>query len=102
MISNPFRYEICSVPEHHRLNKIFLQNTSTAPGTRDSSTCWKGQGFGECRACNFGNTWYDTIGGCYWWHHWYPITLLPALWRGIMTMFFNPDRPYLPGPGYKG
>ena len=111
-----FRNQICSVPKQNRLNKLFLSNSSVTPGFCDSSTCWKGQGFGECRAYRFGNTWYPTVGGCYWWHHWYPLPLLTSIveqnsdqwvyplfiWtQQKEQMFFNPDRPYLPGPGYK-
>ena len=110
------RAKICSVPQQNRLNNLFLKNTSVTPGFCDSATCWKGQGFGECRAYKFGNTWYSTIGGCSWWHHTYPITLFTTIvehnkdqwvyplfiWTmNKEEMFFNPDRPYLPGPGYK-
>ena len=90
-------------------------SSSLVLGKSDSSTCWKGQGFGECRAYKFGNTWYSEIGGCNWWHHTFPLPLLESIaernneqwvyksfiWTQTKEeMFFNPDRPYLPGPGY--
>ena len=28
-----------------------------------------------------GNTWYEEIGGCPWFHHWYPLQLLQNIVR---------------------
>ena len=49
---------VCTV--QYRLNGLFLSNESGLAGRRDSNTCYKGQGWGECRAYKFGNTWYST------------------------------------------
>ena len=37
--------------------------------------------WGECRSYNFGNTWYEEIGGCPWFHHWYPYDLFKKILR---------------------
>ena len=74
------RLGICSVPRNNRLNTLFMQNLNiTGNNTNDSATCFKGQGYGECRSFNFGNTWYKQIGGCTWFHHWYPLELLQTI-----------------------
>ena len=39
-----------------------------------------------------GNTWYEEIGGCPWYHHWYPLQLLRNIVRDqadMQAMFDN-------------
>jgi len=69
------RLGICTVPKTNRLSKIFLKDSKVNLGTWDGATCYKAQGFGECRELNFGNKWYQQIGDCPWWHHWFPLQL---------------------------
>lgn len=77
------RLGLCTLPVSHRLTNLFhlkeffLQNntqreTSVSLGGWDGATCFKGQGWGECRSENFGNHYYSGMGGCPWWHHWFP------------------------------
>jgi len=71
------RHKICTLPPGHNIFRLFFpgENTSLFTGS-DAKTCYKGSGWGECRSYNFGNTWYEEIGGCPWFHHWYPLQLL--------------------------
>ena len=74
------RLGFCSVPKNHRLNTLFMKNFNlTRHNVNDSSKCFKGQGYGECRSYNLGNTWYGEVGGCSWYHHWYPLELLQSI-----------------------
>ena len=74
---------ICSAPKQFLKNKAYTTFMNSFNMTRhnvsDSATCYKGQGYGECRSYNLGNTWYEEIGGCTWYHHWYPLELLLAI-----------------------
>ena len=86
--------------------------TKARAGRADPSTCYKGQGFGECRwpslgelllhiliflAANAtilyyrpppiqnvpsGNQWYEEVGDCPWWHHQFPLNLLQQIVEG--------------------
>ena len=79
--THPFK--ICSAPKQFLNNKAYTTFMKSFNVTRhnvsDSKTCYKGQGYGECRSYNLGNTWYEEIGGCTWYHHWYPLELLLAI-----------------------
>ena len=77
--SQLLRLGLCSVPKTNRLAKMFMQNYNMSDNLDDSKTCYKGQGYGECRSWNLGNTWYEEVGGCPWYHHWYPLELLQAI-----------------------
>ena len=77
------RLGICSPPAAFSKNKAystFMRSFNMSHRIKsDSRTCYKGQGYGECRSYNFGNTWYKEIGGCAWFHHWYPLELLLSI-----------------------
>jgi len=77
------RLGICSAPRKYATNKAYstFMNTFNTSSLKinDAKTCYKGQGYGECRSYNLGNTWYGEIGGCTWYHHWYPLELLLSI-----------------------
>ena len=76
-------------------------------GSWDGATCYKAQGFGECRQLNFGekicleirtsvlskptgNRWYKGMGDCPWWHHWYPLELFKVSFPVILGNILKP------------
>ena len=77
------RLGICAAPRQFATNKaysLFMNSFNTSKiSMNDAKTCYKGQGYGECRSYNFGNTWYGEIGGCPWYHHWFPLELLLSI-----------------------
>lgn len=90
------RLGFCNPPRKFAKNKaysVFMDNFNMTMGNvSDAKTCYKGQGYGECRSYNLGNTWYGEVGGCSWYHHWYPLDLLLSIVRhnreeGFMRIF---------------
>ena len=73
------RAGICSAPKQFLKNKAYTTFMNSFNVTRhnvtDSATCYKGQGYGECRSYNPGNTWYEegapgSIIGTHWSSSW--------------------------------
>ena len=77
------RLGICRAPRRFVTNKAYSTFMSSFNLSRldmnDAQTCYKGQGYGECRSYNLGNTWYGEVGDCTWYHHWYPLELLQSI-----------------------
>jgi len=74
------RLGICSVPKTNPLNNHFIrEEEKDLIGRPDSTTCYKGQGFGECRWPSLGNHWFEEVGDCPWWHHQFPLKLLQQI-----------------------
>ena len=111
------RLGICSPPipfSNNEAYSMFMESVNPSHRMiRDSKTFFKGQGYGECRSYNLGNTWYEEVGGCPWFRHWYPLKLLLAIvnnnqegWfmdyfqqhllhdERLERLFFDDERPY--------
>ena len=59
---------------------------------RDGETDCETDGSSATLIIMSGNTWYEEIGGCPWYHHWYPLQLLRNIVRDqadMQAMFDN-------------
>ena len=112
--SQLIRLQLCSLaPGHRLLSTFFRAENHTLLTGNDARSCYKGTGWGECRPFNFGTTWHEDIGGCPWFHHWYPLQLLQHIVQDndeehflqifnnhllhnntIERLFFDHHRPY--------